>query len=364
MNRIDRNHVEIIYSQKSNKKENARIAVYFEVGAYDDGESSGAAHFLEHMLVMGLNDYPIYSNNKIVVSATTDLFSTIYYIECMNTQIEICKALEVVKLLISGKTLNAFYMELVREDVVKEYGLYTSQISKQPKCMLYNQLNLPINLPIGNLNIIKSIKYEDIINFFNKHYTTCKKKIVIVGKYVEKNMKCYRLKESTYMKNCVKLLKTSNVNKYVFQSQEYLYLAWGNLLLLNCSIEKLEVIQIAFLIIAKKYFNDIASSFEICSYERGGIFFLLKMRKADALYNVSKFVNDIIIRLNDKLFFIAKKVYYHQRIKQKKRVIGELKDILFAIKNEIQINDKEMIKEILKNYGYSEFMVILKQIFN
>ena len=59
MNRIDRNHVEIIYSQKSNKKENARIAVYFEVGAYDDGESSGAAHFLEHMLVMGLNDYPI-----------------------------------------------------------------------------------------------------------------------------------------------------------------------------------------------------------------------------------------------------------------------------------------------------------------
>lgn len=363
MKPIELNNFDFLCSWNDSKKEKAVVAVYFEVGSYEDEVAEGMAHFTEHMVVMGLNDYPLYSKNNMIISATTDLFATIYYIECENTQSEICKALKIAELIATGATLSKFYTDLVREDVLKEYERYITEIESVPSYILFKQFNLPFNLPIGNPNVIKNIRYDDIIQFYKKNYLTCNKKIVIVGQYEKRSRNSYQSEKNINENNKIRVWGKIGFKKYIYQNKGHSYLAWGNLFEIIPLVEKIEVILMAIQIVAKEYYNRIISSFEICSYGKSSLFILLEICRDKILYSESELIENIIGCLNENIFSLAKRHYLLKRIEQSKDILGEAQDLLFLIKNDIQIKDKKALKYILSHYDYNEFMLNVKQVF-
>ena len=185
----------LIHDPKT-EKSSACCDVYIGSMA-DPKEAQGLAHFLEHMLFLGTESYPIenayssYLNNHGGMSnAYTDQENTVYYFDIQSEYYE--EALN----MFSSFFINPLFTDTATN---REINAVDSENTKNIQSDMWRQFQLfkslalpehPFNsFSTGNLKTLKTVpesigqNIRDImINFYNIHYSANRMKIVLYGK--------------------------------------------------------------------------------------------------------------------------------------------------------------------------------------
>lgn len=95
------------------------MALAVKYGAKSDNKYIGTAHFLEHMLLeFETSDYNI--DTDFFIKGTTNINQTVFTVVCVERNFT--QALNILKNIAFGYTLNEINMEKVRNDIIREYS--------------------------------------------------------------------------------------------------------------------------------------------------------------------------------------------------------------------------------------------------
>jgi hypothetical protein len=159
-------------------------------GALADKTFFGEAHFVEHIL-LDFDRQNLYKNKiEYAVIGTTGFDKTIFRLSCKNIKKDIEKLIIIIKNIITGKYLVKDNIDDIRKDIINEYNnkvLDNIEHSKMYK-NLFTLLKLSNSLPIGNINDINRIKYEDLVSYFNKNYKPENMAVIALGNFNSKAM--------------------------------------------------------------------------------------------------------------------------------------------------------------------------------
>lgn len=150
------------------KYEHAALILLVNVGANNDGHRSGISHYLEHMLVAKLTNF--FYDNNINFIATTYFDFTSYEILCKNNMEDILKYIYVLMDIYNGKYLTQNILENVRQDIILEFSQVTTSSQYKRVIELSKYDNSIGNMAIGTIEVIKSLHYSEIINFYKENY--------------------------------------------------------------------------------------------------------------------------------------------------------------------------------------------------
>lgn len=151
--------------------ENKLNYIYFTLvvkcGSLNDDLYSGEAHFLEHML-LEFNRKEIYNDVLYKIKGTTSLDKTVFMLACENNMNDIEKILMMMEDIIQGKYLFQGNIESVRRDIIKEYNeeILNNVFYSNMYRTVFKLSQTAESLPIGNIEDIKKITYDDINKFF------------------------------------------------------------------------------------------------------------------------------------------------------------------------------------------------------
>ena len=187
----------LISDPKINK---SSCCVGVNAGNYDD-EFAGCAHFLEHLLFMGSEKYP--DNRDFssylekcggINNAYTSEYNTCYYIELDTIFLE--KGIDMLSWFFRKPLLDMKYIKSEMEIIDSEHNKNILSdswiINDLLKKFIKNQDSKYAKFGTGNLDSLKDITKEDIINFYNKHYKTDNYYVCIVDSInMEKMIKTY-----------------------------------------------------------------------------------------------------------------------------------------------------------------------------
>lgn len=154
----------------------------------EDDTNNGVSHFLEHLFFKGTKKHPagefdrILESKGAVINAATSKDFTHYYItipsEYFNTALE----------LHSDMLINP---QIPRKELEQERKVVLEEISKDgntPSKKVYDNLNslMYSNHPykrkvIGTSDIISNITREEILDYFNKHYSPSNMVTLVIG---------------------------------------------------------------------------------------------------------------------------------------------------------------------------------------
>lgn len=173
----------------------AAAALDVAVGSADDPiEFQGLAHFLEHMLFLGTQKYPVADEYQKFISehggshnAFTAPEHTNYYFDINASFLE--GALDRFSQQFTAPLFNAEYVE---REVNAVHSEYSSRI-KDDGTRLYSALKTLLRdghpykkLSVGNLTTLQSDKPKELRNallaFYREHYATSKMRLVVLGK--------------------------------------------------------------------------------------------------------------------------------------------------------------------------------------
>lgn len=185
-------------------KERASFYIIRHAGALLENEAqNGLAHFLEHMSFNGTRNFPGSSLVKTLerhgvafgqnLNAYTDTDETVYNISDVPTGdatlIDTC-------LLILHDW--SYYVSLHPEDIDKERGVISeewrtvknadSRIRSQFMPVLFKGSMFGVRDVIGDLNVIKNFRYDELREFYHTWYRTDLQAIAIVGDFDPKQM--------------------------------------------------------------------------------------------------------------------------------------------------------------------------------
>lgn len=165
------------------------IDTWVKTGSIDETDSnSGVAHFLEHLFFKGTKKHPAGEFDQIleakgaIINAGTSKDFTHYYITIPSQFFDIALNLH------SDMLTNP---QIPRKELEKERKVVLEEISKDlntPSKKVYNNLNEMMyshhpykRKVIGSANVISTIRREEILDFFNNHYSPTQMITVIVG---------------------------------------------------------------------------------------------------------------------------------------------------------------------------------------
>lgn len=154
-------------------------------GSLSDKKYFGEAHFVEHVL-LEFDRQKLYKNKiEYNIKGTTSLDKTVFMLSCKNKKEDIEKLIVIIKNISVGKYLNKDSLEQVRKDIIDEYN--REIFNNLSYSRMYEQLlkitKVADSIPIGNINDINKIKYEDIVNYFNENYTTENMAVLSLGNF-------------------------------------------------------------------------------------------------------------------------------------------------------------------------------------
>ena len=179
----------------SDKKINtSSCCVGVKAGCFDD-EFSGCAHFLEHLLFMGTEKYPDSRDFFSYIekcggssNAYTSDYVTCYYLELETTYLQ--KGIEILSWFFRKPLLDMKYIKSEMEIIDSEHKkniLSDAWIRDDIfKKFIKDKNSKYAKFGTGNMDSLKDITKEDIMNFYNKHYKTDNYYVCIVD---SKNMK-------------------------------------------------------------------------------------------------------------------------------------------------------------------------------
>jgi len=180
----------LLISDKEADKSSASLDV--NIGSvYDPVDRFGLAHFLEHMLFMGTEKFPVQNEYAAYISANsgrknaaTSLADTYYYFDCSNeglygaldrfSQFFVKPLFDPSCVEREVNAVDSEYQKNVMQDARRKYQLFRNS-SKVGHA--YNKFSTGNKATLDLPNI-----RDDLLNFYDKHYSSNLMKLVVYGK--------------------------------------------------------------------------------------------------------------------------------------------------------------------------------------
>lgn len=141
----------------------------------------GEAHFLEHMLLDFLRIDETYNESKCLkISGKTSFDRTCYYFVCVPEMLT--EALFLIKAIINGCYLNKNQFEKIKEKILFEYEQNHAAFRREEAFLQCASAELGANMPIGTLDSIKSMNFDDVEEYFAREYSISNMALSIIGK--------------------------------------------------------------------------------------------------------------------------------------------------------------------------------------
>ena len=174
--------------------ESASLYFYFKVGSKNETPAVyGISHFIEHMLFKGSPKYPNYldisktfDSNGIMFNAYTSKDITAYHYKFLSTK----ENLDLICKITSDMIFHSFMLQKditpERNVIIQEYNDGLDDIDnvvndKVEECIFEGH---PLaHTIIGSLDTLKNINRKEIMNYYNKYYTSDNLLISFSGKY-------------------------------------------------------------------------------------------------------------------------------------------------------------------------------------
>ena len=173
-----------------NNNESSVISVLVNAGSLTEQKGIfGISHFIEHMLFEGTNKRNAMQISSEVenlggqINAATSEEWTNYYIKINRKHLD--KAIDVMGDIISNPKFDQRAIEKEREIILSEINMVLDEPRRfqwvQFEKALFNATKREMP-PYGDINDVKNITREDIINYYEKYYNTNNIIIAVVGK--------------------------------------------------------------------------------------------------------------------------------------------------------------------------------------
>lgn len=164
--------------------------VWYNVGAIDDGLGKGGrAHFLEHLMFRGTDKIAdgefnnLMENNGVSDNAFTGYEVTAYHEFADISKLELLMALEADRM--NGLNFDEKAFEVEKNVVIQERK---QVVENNPSSEFYERLrlitwgNLPFGRPVTGLTEeIEALSYDDVKEFYKKHYKPNNAILVLAG---------------------------------------------------------------------------------------------------------------------------------------------------------------------------------------
>jgi len=182
-----------------------RIRFIVNVGAINEDEVKGVAHYLEHMKRKDSKFYTleqfiqIYDKNNIKSNAGTSYTHTYYYTSSIGN---IDKCLDILWAQYDHTIFNQKRFNDEKHVIINEYNRsYSDLVYLKFRKDLFPQINERLHDPVlGTPESINAIKIDDVINFQNKYYK--RPHVIICGNFdIKQVIEKYDLKETIFQPN-------------------------------------------------------------------------------------------------------------------------------------------------------------------
>ena len=155
------------------------LALSVKAGSFYDGLKKGIAHLLEHCS-MSLEKYnrtpfPFCYHGR----AYTDYYSTNYIFAFQKDGI--MDVFERVQKLISGKFLKSEQLPEIKQDVIEEWHKKQTNTDYQSLKKLLMGTDYNEYLPVGDIDIVSKLSFEEVYQFFKNWYTPEQTAVFLVG---------------------------------------------------------------------------------------------------------------------------------------------------------------------------------------
>ncbi len=167
------------------------IGVWINTGSRLESEKeSGVSHFIEHMLFKGTKNRSAKDIARDIdrlggeINAFTNKECTCYYVHLLDEYID--KGIDVLSDMILNSSFDSNDINKERFVILEELKMYEDSLDDLSYDLLvenvYPNDGLGRNI-LGNRKTIKTLKREDILNYYNKYYVPNNAVISICGKF-------------------------------------------------------------------------------------------------------------------------------------------------------------------------------------
>lgn len=187
MYKLDNGQTVVVQEVKNNPI--VTIDTWIKTGSIDENDSNnGVAHFLEHLFFKGTTNHEPGEFDKIletkgaITNAATSKDFTHYYVTIPSKDFDLAMELHADMML---------HPLIPRNELEKERKVVLEEISKDlnsPTKMLQDNLNemMYTNHPykrkvIGKSSVIETITRDQVLNFYNEHYSPSNMVTIVVG---------------------------------------------------------------------------------------------------------------------------------------------------------------------------------------
>lgn len=216
MYRLDNGQTVVIQEVKSNPI--VIIDTWVKTGSIDENdENNGVAHFLEHLFFKGTQKHEPGDFDKIletkgaITNAATSKDFTHYYITIPSKDFDMAMDLH------ADMMMNPL---IPRNEMEKERKVVLEEINKDltsPNKILYENLNSMLfkthpykRRVIGKSEVIETITRDNVLNFYNSHYSPSNMVTVVIGD-VDSNHALDKIKQE--FNNTASISERSNYSK-------------------------------------------------------------------------------------------------------------------------------------------------------
>lgn len=177
------NNVNCLTYKVPYETDKACLSLVINVGSLYDETHKGISHYLEHMLLMSVEN-TININENFNIWGYTDFEYTVYQVECLNNINSIKTSLSILFDILTGTRLSLKDMERVRLIILEEYDYFQTKSDMVPllEMLTYDELLLS-SLPIGDLDVIQTLSYEDVLKHHVKGYNKEAVAVSIISAY-------------------------------------------------------------------------------------------------------------------------------------------------------------------------------------
>jgi len=181
-----KNGLTIIYDKQPTKSVSIQVTV--KVGSnHETKKNNGISHFIEHMLFEGTKTR---SNQEIAneierlggeLNAATTAERTYYYVKILNKYFD--KALDILSDLTQNPNFDIKAMEKEKKVILNEINLVNDEPRFYQWILLQRTLfDSNARLPTyGDKDVVKKLKQDVVLSYYNHHYTANNVVISIVG---------------------------------------------------------------------------------------------------------------------------------------------------------------------------------------
>ena len=356
-----------------------RISLVVKVGSLmEDDNQAGIAHFIEHMCIYNSNFLDKNKENKEVnknklMLGYTNFEETVYFLKCKVSQLK--DALSTFKDIIMGCNIVISSMNQVEEELRFEI----IDKSKTPEFRLQQAIlpelvgirKLKDKLPLGKLECVHNLSFEDVQKFHNKWYKPENSAVFIVGSIkkckakslLQEVFSTIEKSNSSYVKPLFKYYKSSNkvlmniVDNLKYDEMQLYYLK--PVLHYNSMDDdlKLKITDYFGLTFIEGYIKEALRSNEI---DFISLDFVSEQLLSELNFNVLGLkVKKGLFKKAECVFNIIKKLALHGIPEKqfKKYMQSFLCELTEYYRQNLVVSNKAIAKECLNNYLHNEPLI-------